>query len=504
MNPFSFSLFLGSSVMALSLMARADSCASCLSGASDCAHNDACQPKAACCSLAEDSTQADRAEADSTQAQAESQTAQETISPEQPALTPEQQAEALHHQYSEAISLIATREGEKMTQGLSKLEALVAQQYPPAMDSLAYCIGTGLGIEANVEKGFALYEKAALLGYTPSIKSLAECYIEGIGTQKNVARGHQLYMKLWEMGEYSIASSIANIYAKGLYGVPDPISAAAWYHSGAKKRDLICVRHYATCLQSGEGIERDEKAAYEIFKSLADNEEDPYAMAKLGLMCWHGRVVEKDKEQAIGYFRKGAARGSADARRYLAYAYRDGQGVKQNPAIAASMLRDLAEDGSVIAQYDIAMMLKDGYGVEQDLTSAYKFFSAAAKEGYNPALYQVGMARLLGKGCKKEPESAIAVLEQCRQLGSPDAAIALALCQREGLGMPQNQAQAHASLMNLAERQCPGVHYEIGIDYEQGMGVQADAAKAKEYFEKAAAEGDTRAKEKIKSHQTGH
>lgn len=412
-----------------------------------------------------------------------------------PADSPEQ---AQSEQYRQAIQLISTREQAKMGQGIPMLEALVKENYVPAMDSLAFCYGSGLGVKANPKAGFELYEKAAKLGYKPSMKSLGECYLGGIGTEKDIAKGQEVFMKLWLSEEYSIAPTIASIYAEGLYGTPDPIAAAAWYRRGFEQGDIISSRYYANSLMRGEGVTKDPTAAYDIFKDLADNKEDPYAMGQMGLILWKGELVQQDKAAAIKYFRMGGARGGLDARRYLAYAYRDGEGVAQNQAVAFSILRDMAYDGSTIAQYDAALMLKDGVGTDKNEEEAYKLFTMSAKDGYNPALYEIAMAQLFGRGCKEDAEKAVRLLDVCRKKGSPDASIMLAICQREGLGMPQDQAKAHEALLQLAKRKCPGANYELGLDYEQGMGVEADAAKAKEYFEKAAAEGDSRGQKKLK------
>lgn len=55
--------------------------------------------------------------------------------------------------------------------------------------------------------------------------------------------------------------------------------------------------------------------------------------------------------------------------------------------------------------------------------------------------------------------------------------------------------------MQLANTGHPGAQYSIGEMYEQGMGTPTDMNKAYEWYEKAAKQGDVRAKHKLETRE---
>ncbi|MFI3243167.1 MAG: tetratricopeptide repeat protein [Akkermansia sp.] len=399
--------------------------------------------------------------------------------------------------YKEAIALIATREEANMKKGIPMLTELAESAYAPALDSLAFCYLTGLGVERNDEAGAKLYAQAVDQGYTPSIKGLAECYQKGLGVEKDIAYAQHLYMRLVSMGDYSVTSIIGSYYAQGLYGVSDSLAAVAWYRLGYEHDDLASSRQMAIALNNGQGVEKDELAAYKIYKKLATERQDGRSWGMMGLYHWAGKVVDMDKELSIKYFRKGAAANDPDSKRYLAYAYRDGQAVSKQSATAFSMLQELAYEGQAIAQLDAALMLKEGDGIPQNFEEAYKLFKMASDQGFMPATLELAKAKLKGRGCELDEAGAIKYLELCEQNGSSAAALLLVICQREGKGMEANPAKAHEMLIDLAQKKCFGANYELGRDLEKGRGVKADPAQAQKYYQKAQDEGDTRAKEKL-------
>ncbi len=414
-----------------------------------------------------------------------------------PAVTAEQIDAMIQKQYQDALAMISSGEKEEMDQGIATLQQMSDEGYLTATDALAYCYMMGIGVQRNDKQGFDLYTKASEANHISSISSLAECYLKGLGTEKNIAYAQHLYIKAFKMGDTKTASIVGDIYSKGLYGVHDNIAAVAWYKLGYEVGDPTASCQWALALNAGNGTDKDEKAAYDIFKKLAEENNHAYSWGQLGLYHWAGKTVPQDKEYAIKCFRKGAAAGGKESRRYLAYAYRDGNEVEKQPATALSMLHSLAYEGDSVAQFDAGQMLKSGDGVEQDLEEAYKLFNMAAHENYIPACMEVALAKFLGQGCKVDYEGAVKLFAQCEATGRGDAALMLVKCHREGKGFPAEPEVAHAMLLDLLNKNCFGAAFELGLDYELGRGVEANAEKAQEYYQKADAQGDSRAALKL-------
>jgi len=55
------------------------------------------------------------------------------------------------------------------------------------MSDLAFCRLHGIGVDKDLEGGFALALEAAKNGHAPAQALVGECYLEGIGVEQDVA-----------------------------------------------------------------------------------------------------------------------------------------------------------------------------------------------------------------------------------------------------------------------------------------------------------------------------
>jgi uncharacterized protein len=84
--------------------------------------------------------------------------------------------------------------------------------------------------------------------------------------------------------------------------------------------------------------------------------------------------------------RVGGVRRPTDAQFNLGQLYRNGQGVPQDHAAAASWYRKAAEQGDANAQVNLGVMHDKGEGVPQDYVLAHLWFNLAAASGGNEAV----------------------------------------------------------------------------------------------------------------------
>ena len=80
------------------------------------------------------------------------------------------------------------------------------------------------------------------------------------------------------------------------------------------------------------------------------------AMSNLGVCYEHGQGVERDLDQALAWYRKGAEAGNGAAMTYLGVGYEQGQGVERDLDQALAWYRKGAEAGDGVAAEAVRRM----------------------------------------------------------------------------------------------------------------------------------------------------
>jgi TPR repeat protein len=101
-----------------------------------------------------------------------------------------------------------------------------------------------------------------------------------------------------------------------------------------------------------------------------------------------GEGVPQDPRLAADWYRKAAEKGNLEAQVRLADFYRDGKGVPRDMSQAAAWYQKAAELGDPVAQGTLGMLYSAGFGVPQDYFQAYYWFDlAASAKGPNQERY---------------------------------------------------------------------------------------------------------------------
>lgn len=145
-----------------------------------------------------------------------------------------------------------------------------------------------------------------------------------------------------------------------------------------------------------------------------------------------------------------------------------------------------AEQDFDSAQYKLALCYYDGKGVEQDFTTALKWFRKAAVQGHQSAMYYVGRCYARGEGVESDTIEAKKWINDA--IGKEDE---MTLTDRQ----KQLNASAVAIITKSAEKGDAYAQYFLGLIYMEGQYAKRDTTLAKEWFEKAAAQGHTKASE---------
>ena len=162
-----------------------------------------------------------------------------------------------------------------------------------------------------------------------------------------------------------------------------------------------------------------------------------------------------------------ALKGDAQALFQLAINYEQGRGVAENQQEAFYCYQQAAELGCPRGYWGMAFLYDQGkYGVKRDKKKAEEMHRKAGAAGYAPSASRFGVAW-------------------------PDAVRVLGLTAAEA--REQSRTRRRAAAEGYASEQ-----YNLGVMYQTGFGLPKDMAKAREWFQKAADQGDVQAKSVLK------
>lgn len=181
--------------------------------------------------------------------------------------------------------------------------------------------------------------------------------------------------------------------------------AVGAFRLGAKRDHLPSKWKLARMLQEGEGIPKDELAAFGLFEEIAEHFSDipptrndrPYvssALVSVGKFHLHGipgtRVSTNAGLAEFYFYRAAALYGNAEAQYQLGDLYASGQLGTARPRSAARWYGLAARKGHAGAQAELGEMLFYGEGVGRNRVKGLVYLSRAAANG---AKHQVGEFR---------------------------------------------------------------------------------------------------------------
>lgn len=123
---------------------------------------------------------------------------------------------------------------------------------------------------------------------------------------------------------------------------------------------------------------------------------------RLGRAYACGRLVARDRAEALAWFAKSADHGYAPAQAALGWMYFTGNGVPRDDRRAVEWLRRGAEGGVASAQNNLGIAYATGRGVTRDPAEAERWFRAAADQGAQDA--ERNLAKLHGRPAPASPK----------------------------------------------------------------------------------------------------
>ncbi len=228
------------------------------------------------------------------------------------------------------------------------------------------------------------------------------------------------------------------------------------------------------------------------FRKAAD-QGDATAQNNIGWLYKNGWGVKQDYAEAATWFRRAADQGNATAQVNLGWLYRRGYGVELDYAKAMAWFRKAAAQGNAQAQANIGWLYEKGLGVQQDYAEAMAWYRKAADQGSADAQYGIGELYRYGRGVKQDYAEALTWYLAAADKGNADAQNCVGWLHEKGLGVEQSYAEAMAWYYRAADQGQAEAQANLGVFYRNGLGDKQDYVQALKWFRKASDQGNARA-----------
>lgn len=342
------------------------------------------------------------------------------------------------------------------------------------------------------------------------------------GFEADIGMAIKLYTEAFEAGSGEGAVCLGVCYANG-NGVERSMEEARRYFKiSAERENGRGMDHHGRMLEAdGKGEE-----ALSFYLRAAEEKQNYEAYVSAGCLLDSGESgIEKDVERAYEYFVKAeqmttVLRVKAKAQRYIAYAYRDGDGVEKdlneavrwfekaienndgpgsemalgtcykemgNPKMALECFESANKNGFGRAGVAAALMLENADGVPQDKERAAINYKRAVLTGEPVAFVYLGQAYEAGSGVPQNGSMALALYERGAALGNPEGSLlaGLTYCRGECDLPKQNHPKANMYFGKCMEQGFGSGTACLARAVRDGHGCERDGAKAIQLFEKS-------------------
>jgi TPR repeat protein len=189
------------------------------------------------------------------------------------------------------------------------------------------------------------------------------------------------------------------------------------------------------------------------------------SLLTLAFALWTAAPVYAYPAADIETVRAHAEQGSVLDEILLAGDYFIGNGVAQDPKMAAYWYEKAAGHGSPEAQNQIGYFYQAGIGVPKDAKRAVHWYQLSAASGFAKAKVNLAIAYLRGIGIQQNNEQAVRLFNQAFQAGNGTAATYLGLLYYFGIAVPQDKAAGEKWFESGLKLHDPLAAYDLGSMY---------------------------------------
>lgn len=146
----------------------------------------------------------------------------------------------------------------------------------------------------------------------------------------------------------------------------------------AELGDVDAQLELADCLFDGDGIEKNEDKAIELYKAAAEKGNSVAQFELAGIYEEGEHINGRDLEQALFWYRESAKAGYAPAQYALGTLYEDGGMVEKDLSQALHWFNLASGQGDADALKKLGDVFAQGLGVEADEIKAIDYYRKAA------------------------------------------------------------------------------------------------------------------------------
>ena len=360
----------------------------------------------------------------------------------------------------------------------------------------------------------------------------------GLGTQKDLSRAFELYQRAAKTGDKIAQYKYAQFLErnKNFQGKEHDRNPVIWYSSAAEANYIPACIRLSEILTSGLFGEEDLDRALNLVSGHVKTD----ALAARQCARVHARLnnqfeATRNYNTMMLLLLHNAEKSDAESLYHLGESFAKGEGCDPNPQVSFKFYERSFSLGYKPAAIQLAKALEHGLGTKIDYQKALHYYKIAAAEGDLTATLALGRFYMYGLGCEKSESLAKNWLMKAFEQKNPDAAGYLAaLCyygsfsvknlkdaqtyalwaaERGNVlgqfimgnfytfgrgGVTPDKATAFKWYLKAAEQNHPEAQYNVGYMYENGDAGTIDLGEAKRWYQKAAANGNRRAKDKLK------
>lgn len=159
---------------------------------------------------------------------------------------------------------------------------------------------------------------------------------------------------------------------------------------------------------------------------------------------------------------------------------------------------EMAKAGDAKAQHDLGMLHLTGRFVEKDSAKAAEWFERAAVQGLANAQFNLGVLYERGEGIAQNDRLAFFWYQSAAEQGMARAQHNLATAYAQGKGIAKNYGKAVEWFTKSANSGLAASQFSLAAIYERGLATgEPDLGKARTWYEKAMAQGDAQATERL-------
>lgn len=254
----------------------------------------------------------------------------------------------------------------------------------------------------------------------------------------------------------------------------------------------------AGLLATGVGVNKDRAEAVKWYRKAAD-QGDAVSQFVLGLSYLSGEDVVKDEVEAVKWLRAAAIQEQRDAQFRLGHWYVYSSGVSEDKAEGVKWLRAAALQDHAFAQSSLGDCYLFGRGTERDLVEGERWVRQSADAGFSIAQGSLGLMYQQGLGVPQDDTLAERWLRLSANAGWASAQNNLGVIYEDGRGVPQSDAEAIKWYGKAAAQDDDLAEYNLGRMYEAGRGVEQSREQAINWYRLAVKHGNENASERLKA-----